>query len=244
VVLGSDGDPRPIGDRLRQGEGAAATFAQFLSECEQAGPNDCALAKLGDPKTVTDGMFERLQKKPVVLTLPDGSTFTVTYQVAVQATFFSLYDPNGWIELAETLAQFSEEPTRAKSAPARASELLVEWNRRKEEYASIGTALQPCVEARQSGRPLAYPQYADAADKRAPHFGRMRLWLAQPCEFMGVRDQDAFLGPWKLATKTPVMVTGPATTRRRHTRRLVRTPTCTATRACSRSRATATPCSA
>jgi endoglucanase len=140
--------------------------------------------------------------------LPDGSTFTVTYQVAVQATFFSLYNPTGWIELAESLAQLSEEQTRAKSAPARASEFLVEWNRRKEEYASIGTALQPCVEARQSGRPLAYPQYADAADKRAPHFGQMRLWLGQPCEFMGVRDQDAFLGPWKLATKTPVMVIG------------------------------------
>jgi pimeloyl-ACP methyl ester carboxylesterase len=186
---GSDGDRRPIGDRLRQGEGAVETFAQFLSECEKAGPNDCVLAKLGDPKTVAES--------------------TLTYQVAVQVSFFSMYDPAGWPALAESLAELAtaSENTRAKSA-GRAPELLVEWNRRKEEYASIGTALQPCVEARQSGRPLAYPQYADAADRRAPHFGRMRLWLGQPCEFLGVRDHDAFLGPWKLATKTPVMVIG------------------------------------
>jgi pimeloyl-ACP methyl ester carboxylesterase len=204
---GSDGDRRPIGDRLRQGEGAAETFAQFLAECEKAGPNDCALAKLGDPKTVAESTFSRLKEDPVVLTLPDGSTVTVTYQLAVQVSFFSMYDPAGWPALAESLAQLASGKTRAKSTE-RASELLVEWNRRKEEYASIGTGLQPCVEAKQSGRPLAYPQYADAADKRAPHFGRMRLWLGQPCEFMGVRDHDAFLGPWKLTTKTPVMVIG------------------------------------
>ncbi len=212
---GSDGDRRPIGDRLRQGEGAAETFAQFLAECSKAGPIDCALAKLGDPKSVAESTFQRLKTRPVVLTLPDGSTVTVTYQVAVQASFFSMYDPAGWRALADSLAQLASasstssasEKTRAKS-PERASELLIEWNRRKEEYASIGTALQPCVEAKQSGQPLAYPQYADAADKRAPHFGRMRLWLGQPCEFMGVRDHDAFLGPWKLTTKTPVMVIG------------------------------------
>ena len=119
-------------------------------------------------------------------------------------------EERGWPALADALAQLataSATKVRAKST-VRASQLLVEWNRRKEEYASIGTALQQCVEARHSGRPLAYPRYADAADKRAPHFGRMRLWVGQPCEFMGVRDQDAYLGPWKQTTKTPVMVIG------------------------------------
>ena len=56
-----------------------------------------------------------------------------------------MHDPAGWSALAESLAQLataSEQRTRAKSAE-RASELLVEWNRGKEEYASIGSALQP-----------------------------------------------------------------------------------------------------
>lgn len=207
---GSDGDRRPLGARLRQGEGGAETFAQFLAECEKAGPNDCALAKLGDPKTVAEGTLERLKTHPVDVILPDGSTLRVTYQLAVQVSFFSMYEPAGWPDLAEMLAQVAEQssPNARTMAAAEAPDLLVEWNRRKEEYPSIGTALQPCVEARQSGRPLAYPAYADAADKRAPHFGRMRLWVGQPCEFMGMRDNDAFLGPWKLNTKAPVVVIG------------------------------------
>ncbi len=174
---GSNGDPNPVGVRLKQGEGAYDTYEQFLAECKKAAAN-CALNALGDPRTVVESTLERLKTQPVKVPLPDGSTLTVTYAVAVAMTFSNLYDPIGYPALAQTWAELAGQ-NRAKAA-ARAPQALVEWNRRKEDYNSLGTVLQPCVEAKQSGRPLAYPAYADAADQRAPHFGRFRAWVGHP----------------------------------------------------------------
>ncbi|WP_350277726.1 alpha/beta hydrolase [Kribbella sp. HUAS MG21] len=205
---GSNGDRNPIGVRLRQGEGAYDAYEQFLAECKKAG-TACALNQLGDPKAVVEGTLERLKTHPVQVTLPDGSLLTVTYALAVARTFSSLYDPIGYPALAATwvdLAQLSR-PNRTKAA-AKASQALIEWNRRKEDYYSIGNVLQPCVEAKQSGRPLAYPLYAAAADRRAPHFGRFRAWVGIHCEFLGIRDTDAFRGPWHNKVKEPVLVLG------------------------------------
>ncbi|GAA3128034.1 pimeloyl-ACP methyl ester carboxylesterase [Kribbella aluminosa] len=202
---GSNGDRSPVGVRMKQGEGAYDTYEQFLAECKKAGGN-CALNSLGDPKTVVEGTLERLKTHPVDLSMPDGSTLRMTYALAVAVTFSNLYDPNGYPALAQLWTELAST-NRAKAATT-IPQAIVEWNRRKEDYTSIGTALQPCVEANQSGRPLAYPAYAAAADKRAPHFGAYRAWIGIQCEFLGIRDHDAFLGPWRNKVKQPVLVFG------------------------------------
>ncbi|MFF0346023.1 alpha/beta hydrolase [Kribbella sp. NPDC004875] len=203
---GSNGDKDPLGVRLKQGEGASDTYEQFLAECKKAGA-DCVLNKLGDPKTVVENTLARLKTQPVDVPLPDGSTVKVTYAVAVAITFQSLYDPHGYPALADMWAQLAG--TNKAKAAARAPKTVIEWNNRKEDYTtSIGSALQPCVEAKQSGRPLAYPAYAAAADKRAPHFGAYRTWVGIQCEFLGIRDTDAFRGPWKNDVQQPVLVFG------------------------------------
>lgn len=203
---GSNGDSRPVGVRLKQGDGAYDTYEQFLAECKKAAAN-CVLNALGDPKTVVESTLERLKTHPVDVPMPDGSTFKVTYAVAVAITFSNLYDPAGFPALAQMWAELSS--MHRTKAVAKAPTAVVEWNRRKEDYpTSIGSVLQPCVEARQTGRPLAYPAYADAADKRAPHFGRYRAWIGIQCEFMGIRDTDAFLGPWQNEVQQPVLVFG------------------------------------
>ncbi|MEV5965662.1 alpha/beta hydrolase [Kribbella sp. NPDC051952] len=204
---GSNGDSSPVGVRLKQGEGASDTYEQFLAECKKAAGN-CVLNDLGDPKTVVEGLLERLKTQPIDVPLPDGTSLKVTYAIAVAFTFSSLYDPIGYPDLAQFFAEMVGLSTNKAKAARQAPNALVEWNRRKEDYSSVGTALQPCVEARQSGRPLAYPAYADAADQRAPHFGRYRSWVGLQCEFMGVRDNDAFLGPWPNKVKQPVLVFG------------------------------------
>jgi pimeloyl-ACP methyl ester carboxylesterase len=140
----------------------------------------------------------------------------VTYAVAVQVTFSSLYTPAEWPNLAGLFATLltAPDPSAAgarRTATVAAGKLpasFLESNRREEDYESMGSYLQPCVESRKTGRPLAYPAYADEADARAPHFGRFRVWIGQTCEFIPRRDKDAYVGPWKLKVKSPVLVFG------------------------------------
>jgi pimeloyl-ACP methyl ester carboxylesterase len=207
---GSDGDRRPVGVRLRQGEGSYDTYQQFLAECKKAGAERCALAALGDPATVAEKLLQRLKTDPAEVPLPDGTTMTVSYQTALFAIFQNLYSPLAWTDLAAMLAQLAAPAPAARSAASAsvAGKVLGEWNRRQEEYSGLGAALQPCIEAHQSGRPLAYSQFAADANRRAPHFGALRAWVGLACEFMPVRDTDAFLGPWNLAVKSPVLVFG------------------------------------
>ncbi|MEV8372909.1 alpha/beta hydrolase [Kribbella sp. NPDC056861] len=204
---GSDGDQRPFGVRIRQGDGAAEAFTQFKAECKMAGPARCSLAKLGDPSTVVENLFERLKTHPVVVTQPDGTTTTVTYQVAVFVAFQNLYDPAGWSNLADMYSQLVTS-AKSKTAGVKAPAALIDWTKHREEYASLAQGMQPCIESPSTGRPLSYPAYADAADKAAPHFGRLRAWLSLPCEFLPIRDADAFKGPWPNQVKPPVLVIG------------------------------------
>ncbi|GAB2576916.1 alpha/beta hydrolase [Kribbella endophytica] len=191
----------PLGVRLGQAKGAAEVFAQFKAECRAAGPAQCALAKLGDPGVAAERVLERLKTKPGELTLPDGTKVTITYPMMVGIIFSGLYEPAGWPDLAAMLAQLGG----GQRTSASTAKLLAD----KEEYASIGSSLQPCVEAQQTGRPFAYEAMADAADKKYPHFGRLRTWVSQTCEFIPIRDADAFRGPWtKLRTDAPVLVIG------------------------------------
>nr|WP_238356331.1 alpha/beta hydrolase [Kribbella italica] len=200
---GSAANDAPLGVRLGQGKGAAEVFAQFKAECRKAGAAQCALAKLGDPGIVAERVLERLKTKPGELTMPDGTKVTITYATMVSIIFTELYEPAGWPGLAETLAELSGR--RSARASATTTKLLAG----KEHYSSIGGSLQPCVEAQQTGRPFAYEAIADAADKKSPHFGRLRAWVGQPCEFLPIRDTDAVRGPWtKLKTDAPVLVIG------------------------------------
>ncbi|MGC4943383.1 alpha/beta hydrolase [Kribbella sp. DT2] len=206
---GSSADSRPLGVRLGQAKAASEVFAQFKAECKQAGPSQCALAALGDPGTAAEQTLERLKTHPVDVTLPDGSKLTITYALTVGMIFSQLYSPAAWPNLALALTDLAVPRRTATKTLGKASATVFGWNQREEDYASLGTALQPCVEAQQTGRPFAYQAMADAADKKYPHFGRLRTWTGQACEFIPVRDTDAVRGPWtKLKADAPVLVIG------------------------------------
>ncbi|WP_405057165.1 alpha/beta hydrolase [Kribbella sp. NBC_01505] len=185
---GSNGDDLPFGARLRQGEAASDSYQQFLLECKKAAAA-CPLNALGAPKTVVENLLDRLQSKPI-----GGFDYSTT----VGIMFDAFYRSDTYPALAQQLAELATQPkAQSKAAPAR-----------QEDYPSIGNAMQPCVETRQTGRPLAYPAYADAADQRAPHFGRYRAWIGIQCEFLGLTDTDAFAGPFENRVKPPVLVFG------------------------------------
>jgi pimeloyl-ACP methyl ester carboxylesterase len=196
---------------VRQGIGARETFAEFARLCREGGPQRCSLAALGDPAVVVPATFDRLARKPVEIALPDASTIVVTEQLAVATTFFNLYSPAGWPQLADLLASLAAPvpaPARVAAAAARTSSPLGA-RVRGEDYPSVGNAMASvCVDTEPSGQVREYPALADAADQEAPYFGRFRAWLGLPCEFWALQDRDAFHGRWQQSTRAPVLVIG------------------------------------
>ncbi len=200
----------PLGVRIRQGPAAWQTFGQFARECREAGPQRCSLAALGDPATTVPALFDRLLTEPAVLPLPDGTTLTVTQQVAVVTAFQSLYYPAQWGPLADflTVVATAGAPGEAVAALAKTSS-TAGARVRGENYPSLGGAFASlCVDTLQSRRPQDYPRVADAADRTAPYFGRFRAWVGLPCEFWGLSDEDAFRGPFRQTTTQDVVVIG------------------------------------
>jgi pimeloyl-ACP methyl ester carboxylesterase len=201
----------PLGVRIRQGPAAAQAFQQFARRCREAGPDRCPLAALGDPATTVPALLDRLLGAPIVLPLPDGTSVTITQQLAVVTIFQSLYYPAQWRPLADALLELAAlrpDASAVAAAVARTSSTLGA-RIRGEDYPSFGGALASiCVDARQSRRPQAYPAVADRQDAVAPYFGRFRAWTGLPCEYWQITDEDAFRGPWRQATREPVVVIG------------------------------------
>jgi pimeloyl-ACP methyl ester carboxylesterase len=199
----------PLGIRIGQGTGAFQTFQEFARLCREAGPAGCPLAAAGDPAVTVPEAFDRLLKDPLEVPLPDGSTVVITQQLAVATTFQSLYAPVAWPDLADfllLLVTSTADPAAVATAAARTPSQLGA-RLRGEDYPSIGGALASlCVDGAKTGRPDRYPAFADAADARAPYFGRFRTWAGSPCEFWALVDDDAYRGPWQQTTRTPVMV--------------------------------------
>jgi pimeloyl-ACP methyl ester carboxylesterase len=56
----------------------------------------------------------------------------------------------------------------------------------------------------------SWPNYAEAADKKAPDFGRGWTWASAACasKTWTVRDEDAYTGPFTRRTVNPVLVVG------------------------------------
>jgi pimeloyl-ACP methyl ester carboxylesterase len=201
----------PLGIRIRQGIGARETFGEFARLCREAGPQRCSLAGLGDPAVVVPATFERLAREPIAISRPDGTTALVNQQAAVATTFFELYSPAGWPQLADflaTLAAAVPSPARVAAAAA-ATRSPLGARLRGEDYPSVGGALASlCVDTAASGRVREYPALIDAYDAQAPYFGRFRGWIPLPCEFWTLQDPDAFHGPWQQSTQAPVLVIG------------------------------------
>ncbi len=200
---------QPLGARIEQTLGGSEVFAEFLRRCAAAGPSRCSLAALGDPASVARATVERLKVAPVTITFPDGSTFEVTYQVAVAVAFSTLSSPSEWSVLADLIAGLALSSPVAAGRAANRLAATAEL-RRGEDYPSYGNVLSTCVDT-VSPRPRLYPAAADTQDALYPDFGRYRTWVGLPCFYLnqaGIGDQDAYLGPWRQPTNARVLVLG------------------------------------
>jgi len=200
----------PLGARIDQGQAGAEVFAEFLRQCAAAGPDRCSLAAVGDPATVARQTLDRLKTAPVTLPLPDGSMLQITYQLAVVETFLALYAPETWGGLADFYAALAVSDRQAAGRAA-AKLTAVAARAGREDFPSVGGSLGSlCVDTVTPARRV-YPRVADAQDRRFPDFGRFRTWIDLPCRYLkaeGIRDTDAYRGPWRQTTQARVLVLG------------------------------------
>lgn len=201
----------PVGTRIEQDRGGDEVFEEFLARCRAAGPQRCSLAALGEPATVARRVLDGLKARPVDVALPDGTTLQITYQLAVAVTFSNLYSPTSWAGLADLLAELAAGQQGAVARADAGVAALVQSARRTADYTSLGGSLgSTCVDARTPST-AAFARAADVQDRRFPDFGRYRAWVAHPCKALaaaGIRDADAYTGPWRQTTEARVLVLG------------------------------------
>src|SRR5690625_3517765 len=209
-----EGDERSLGRRMGQAVATDETYHEFLRLCGEAGPQDCALAGLGDPEQVVEDLFDQLKENPAEVPMPDGSTTEIGYDDAVYLVFQSMYSPTQWSDLAATLAALvePEQQNRAFSTQSTGADSIRDFLRKigfLEDYASVGGALASmCMDTHNPGTLADYPAQAAAAEEEAPHFGPARAWVGSQCETVGGSDSAAYTGPWAQSSDAPVLATG------------------------------------
>lgn len=223
--------------RLRSGEGAAKALHEILVRCAKAGPSVCSFATTGDPVKNYAAIVARAKKGPITLTLPDSMELQIGYADLTGILLGALYDPSGSAGIDEFLTQLYTAmqapaapgtPAAARQDQAKASLATTLKARQAAKaakapktggpfptgfpYQNGADAFQSvlCTDGLNPADAGKWPGYADAADKKAPEFGRLWTWASAPCasKTWTTRDEDAYSGPFTRRTVNPVLVVG------------------------------------
>jgi pimeloyl-ACP methyl ester carboxylesterase len=209
-------------DRLDSGGGAYRALREILVRCATFPADKCALNYVGKPVTVFDQVARRLQKKPLQVPVPDGEPFTITYADFVGRLLSSLYAPDSALTVVNFVYDVYLEQERAGSSNLVASRAallakapagpelpddpeLPPYNNGFEMFSGV-----VCTDGVHPRSDRSWPQAAAAADRRAPHFGRLWAWSTSQCarNAWTVQDEDAYRGPFDRRTAATVLVIG------------------------------------
>ncbi len=201
----------PFSTRLRSDAGALATLEEFFRLCDAGGPN-CAFS--GDSADRFAALAARLQAEPLVILLPDGSTFVFTYSHLIGNALGAMYDSFSWPEFAELLAalEFFASPAEL------GLRLEALWQREglitKRGFPKYNNAIEgfPSVACADSDNPDTFAAWAAAAadaEANFGYFGRLWTWITSTCAVWSGSQASRYTGPFTADTANPVLVTGP-----------------------------------
>ena len=200
----------PFSTRLRSDAGAQATLDEFFRLCDAGGPN-CAFS--GDSAARYAALVDRLRANPLVLILPDGTTFTFTDANLILETLLAMYNSFSWPSFAEFLALLD---LLAPPAAIGAS-LDAYWqeagfvNKRGDPAYPNAVEGFPGVACSDSDNPDNYPAWsAAAADAEANfgYFGPIWTWVSSICARWPGSMDSRYAGPFTTNTANPVLVVG------------------------------------
>jgi pimeloyl-ACP methyl ester carboxylesterase len=219
---------RPQTDRIRSADGAYKALIELLERCDAAGVRACSFAA-GNPVRKYDVIAERLKKEPLVMDGGPAGPQEFGYDDLVAFTLSILYSSEPGEFLADMLTQLyrATAPAADRSVTAAARAAAVAQVRRlaaelaEKEAARRGWdfpydnsfeafASVLCTDGLNPRTAWSWSRAADAADRRAPYFGRYWAWASVQCarEAWTVRDEDAYFGPFTRHTAAPVLVVG------------------------------------
>jgi len=210
----------PFSYRLGSHVGADQALSTFLAAC--AGDQRCAFREAGvDLRRKYDRLLARLRRRPVQIVLPDGEQIIVDYQLAVNVTLGSLYDPAASRDLADALEMVWVATERRSVAPvrvrARVRAALLEapgtprWDPVPDDEPYAGLEWGPavfCTDASNPRNPFEWPRFARRADHQAYPFGSPWVYASLPCATWPVSDPDRYTGPWNRPTAHPLLLVG------------------------------------
>ncbi|MGH3359724.1 MAG: alpha/beta hydrolase [Nocardioidaceae bacterium] len=213
--------------RLRSGYGAYEALVSGLAECDRVGVTRCRAA--GD----VYGEWRTIVRKARNDKLVVGGD-KVRYSDLVSSALGSLYSRSSyrylagyihWLHRGSTATSGSRAQRRADERAARLGDRLHDIWRDRERRGLYGAGQQTprakrsindpfasiaCSDSANPTHPNAWIKASKRDDYTMPWFGRLWTWASSICSNWPGSSADAFRGPWKTETSTPLLVIGNA----------------------------------
>ena len=184
---------------------------QFLRRCDDAGAR-CTFG--GHAAAKFDQLLARARQAPIIVSTPDGP-LPVSYPDLVGLTLASLYEPDTWADLGDTLQALYDAGVSgsARRRPGPVPALLARTappgiapqGYDNQFEALLGVACTDGVEPR---KPSGWARAAARADQRYGPFGSPWAWLSEACATWPATDPDRYRGPFTARPAALVLLVG------------------------------------
>jgi hypothetical protein len=186
------------------------TLNQFFFLCDTYAAN-CPFS--GNAAERFAKLAARLRAEPFVTTLPDGTTFTFTYQDLISNALGAMYSSFSWPSFAQFLAGIDSmvSPTVAGASLEFFWEEAGFITKRGTPQYPNNVEGFPGVACSDSEDPNNYPAWVAAATKAEAqygYFGPIWTWASSICAAWPGLKIDSYLGPFTHATANSVLVIG------------------------------------
>jgi pimeloyl-ACP methyl ester carboxylesterase len=187
-------------------EGSWQTLRRFFTLCAQAGPQRCAFAAGGNPRTKYAQLAARLRAAPLTVAVPGQPARRFGYAdlVTVTVSRFGLYTPALWPLLADLLQAAYTGDTATLADIYAAIEASTPPGYDTESDAQTAIA---CGDTENPTDPRRYGQVARARDATlAAYAGSRWAYGALTCAPWRARATERYTGPWTARTPHPVLL--------------------------------------
>lgn len=213
IAWSNVGSGVPFSTALRSDLGAEDTLAEFLRQCEEAGPSLCALAP--DAENRFNAVLARLQAAPIPILIPGtGDIFQYRRSFFVADLLGNLYNPSNFPLIADFVAFLESIPSPAALGLARQNLQSSPGFVNKRGFPNYENFAEgfPAVACEDSQNPGGgHPTWfavGQAALSDAPVFGEIWTWASSPCAVWSSFDNGVYRGPYNADTANPVLIIG------------------------------------